>query len=148
MKSVNPYLNFNGNAEEAFNFYKSIFGGEFQAVQRLSDMPDTPGMPPMPESESKKIVHISLPIGKGNTLMASDVFDVFGQPKAEGNNVHQSLEAESKEEADKIFEALSKGGSITMPLAIQFWGSYYGMLTDKFGIQWMMSFNSASSALQ
>jgi PhnB protein len=141
MKSVNPYIYFNGSAEEAFNFYKSIFGGEFQAVQRLSDMPDSPEMPPMPESEKKKIVHISLPIGKGNVLMASDVFAVFGQSKAEGNNVHLSLEADSKKEADQIFSALAAGGQITMPLANQFWGSYYGMLTDKFGIQWMMSFN-------
>jgi PhnB protein len=141
MKSVNPYLNFNGNAEEAFNFYKKVFGGEFQAVQRLSDMPDTPGMPPMPESERKKIVHISLPIGKSNMLMASDVFEAFGQGKVAGNNVHLSLEAETKEEADKIFNALAAGGEITMPMATQFWGAYYGMLTDKFGILWMMSFN-------
>ena len=142
MKSVNPYLNFNGNAEEAFNFYKSIFGGEFQAVQRLSDMPASEGMPPMPESEKKKIIHISLPIGKGNVLMASDVFEAFGQSKVQGDNVHLSLEADTKEEADKVFNALSAGGgNVTMPLAVQFWGSYYGMLTDKFGIQWMMSFN-------
>ena len=141
MKSVNPYLNFNGNAEEAFNFYKSVFGGEFQAVQRLSDMPAEPGTPPMPESEKKKIIHISLPIGKTNMLMASDVFAAFGQEKVAGNNVHLSLEAESKEEADRIFNALSKGGNVTMPLATQFWGSYYGQVTDKFGILWMMSFN-------
>jgi len=141
MKSVNPYLNFNGNAEEAFNFYKTVFGGEFQAVQRLSDMPETPGMPPMAESERKKIVHISLPIGKANMLMASDVFEGYGQGKVAGNNVHLSLEAETKAEADKIFNALSAGGKVTMPLGLQFWGAYYGMLTDKFGILWMMSFN-------
>jgi PhnB protein len=142
MKSVNPYLNFNGNTEEAFNFYKSIFGGEFQAIQRLSDMPADEGLPPMPASEKNKIIHISLPLGKGNVLMGSDVFEAFGHEKVQGNNVHLSLVAETKEEADKIFKALSAdGGKITMPLADQFWGSYYGMLTDKFGIQWMMSFN-------
>ncbi len=142
MKSVNPYLNFNGNTEEAFNFYKSIFGGEFQAIQRLSDMPADEGLPPMPASGKNKIIHISLPLGKGNVLMGSDVFEAFGHEKVQGNNVHLSLVAETKEEADKIFKALSAdGGKITMPLADQFWGSYYGMLTDKFGIQWMMSFN-------
>ena len=141
MNSVNPYLYFNGNAEEAFNFYKSVFGGSFQAVQRLSDMPDTPGAPPLPDSEKKKLVHIALPLGKGNMLMGSDVFEAFGQTKVAGNNAHLCLVPETKQEADKVFNDLSAGGKVTMPIAMQFWGAYYGMLTDKFGIQWMVSYN-------
>lgn len=141
MATVNPYLNFNGNTEEAFNFYKSIFGGGFLTLQRFKDLPDIPGKEKMSESDKEKIMHISLPIGQRNVLMATDVLESLGRPKAEGNNFYISINAESKEEAAKLFNGLSAGGNIEMPLGDAFWGAYFGMLTDKFGIQWMVNYD-------
>ena len=138
MATVNSYLNFNGNTEEAFNFYKSVFGGEFITVQRFKDTPEAGRIP---ASEQEKIMHIALPIGKGNTLMATDALESMGHPLTVGNNFYLSISAESEKEADKFFKALSAGGKVTVPLAKAFWGAYFGMFTDKFGIQWMVNYD-------
>ena len=140
MANINPYLNFNGNTEEAFNFYKLVFGGEFATVMRFGD---TPGCDEMPVSESDKgkIMHIALPIGNGNVLMATDALESMGQKLTEGNNFSISVSADSREEADKLFGGLSEGGKVEMPLADAFWGAYFGMLQDKFGIRWMVSYD-------
>jgi PhnB protein len=138
MKAINPYLNFPGTAEEAFNFYKSIFGGDFiGGINRFKDMPESDKIP---ENEKDKIMHISLPIGNGNILMASDSLESMGYKVTAGTNFHLTIEAESKEEADKFFKDLSEGGKITMPMEDTFWGAYFGMLTDKFGINWMVDY--------
>ena len=137
MAILNPYLNFAGNTEEAFNFYKSVFGGDFKFVQRFKD---TPEGGKVPANEKDKIMHVALPVGKGNTLMATDALESMGQKLKPGNNFYLSLEAESKEEADKLFKGLSADGKISQPLADAFWGAYFGMLTDKFGIQWMVNY--------
>lgn len=142
MASLNPYLNFDGNTEEAFNFYKSVFGGEFAAIMRISDMPPQPGAPALPENEKNRIMHISLPIGKGTVLMASDILPSMGHKLTVGNNFYISIDAESKDEADRIFNALSAGGKVEMPISDMFWGSYWGAFKDKFNIQWMVSFSN------
>jgi PhnB protein len=139
MATINPYLNFNGNTEEAFNFYKSVFGGEFTAFQRFKDIPDIPGGKEVSESDKEKIMHVALPIGQDNVLMATDVLESMGQSLTVGNNFYISINAESKEEADKLFNGLSEDGQIEMPLADAFWGAYFGMFTDKFGIKWMVN---------
>jgi PhnB protein len=136
MPTINPYLIFNGNTEEAFNFYKSVFGGEFLAVQRFKDTPEGGKLSP---SQKEKLMHISLPIGKGNILMAGDALESMGLVSF-GNNFHLALEVDSKEEADKLFKELSAGAKIELPIADTFWGAYFGMLTDKFGIEWMVSY--------
>lgn len=141
MVKINPYLNFGGNCFEAFEFYKSIFGGEFPYVGRFSDMPPQEGMPELSQEDSQKIMHISLPVGQ-DMLMGSDTGGEWAPPLATGNNVHLSISTDSREEADRIFNALAEGGKITMPLADTFWGDYFGMLTDRFGINWMMSYNA------
>lgn len=138
MATVNPYLNFNGNTEEAFNFYKSVFGGEFLAIQRFKD---TPEEEKLSASDGEKIMHIALPIGKGNILMGTDALESMGRQLIPGNNYYLSLSAESKAEADKLFKALSDGGEVSIPISDMFWGAYFGMLTDKFGIQWMVGFD-------
>lgn len=137
MATLNPYLNFAGNAEEAFNFYKSIFGTEFTALQRLGE---TPEASKFSKDDQKKLMHVALPIGKGNVLMASDVPESMGFKVNAGNNVRLSIEADSKEEATKVFEGLSKGGKVGQPLSDTFWGAHFGMLTDKFGIHWMVNY--------
>jgi PhnB protein len=138
MAALNPYLNFTDKTEEAFNFYKSVFGGEFQMVMRFKDSPpEFRG----PESEHNKIMHIALPIGKNNILMGSDSPEHMGSV-VNGNSVHISITADNKEEADKLFNGLSAGGNVIMPMADAFWGSYFGMFTDKFGISWMISYDS------
>jgi PhnB protein len=138
MAILNPYLSFEGNTEEAFNFYKSIFGGEFAILQRFKD---TPEAGTVPEKEKNKIMHVSLPIGNGNTLMATDALESMGQKLTVGNNIQLSVSADSEAETDKIFNGLSAGGKVTMPLSKTFWGSYFGMCTDKFGVQWMVSYD-------
>ncbi|MFI5188587.1 MAG: VOC family protein [Chitinophagales bacterium] len=137
MKTVNPYLNFPGTAEEAFNFYKSVFGGEFTTLQRFKDTPE--GSRASAE-DANKIMHVSMPLGKGNILMATDAVESMGHSVTPGNNFHLTIETESEEEANKLFSGLSAGGKPTMPMAKTFWGAYFGMLTDKFGIQWMISY--------
>ena len=138
MAKINPYLNFNGDTEAAFNFYKSVFGGEFITLQRFKDIPDLPGGEMMSEKEKEGIMHVALPIGD-NILMATDVLPSLGHPMAAGNNISISIDTASREEADTLFNKLSDGGKIDMPLQVMFWGAYYGMCTDKFGIQWMVN---------
>lgn len=137
MKALNPYLNFEGNTEEAFNFYKSVFGGEFVTVQRFKDTPEAGNIP---EADRNKLMHIALPIGQ-NILMGTDATESMGFKLIEGNNFSLSVSTDSEEETDRIFSKLSQGGQVTMPLDKVFWGSYFGMLKDKFGIQWMVSYD-------
>ncbi len=136
MATLNPYLNFNGNCEEAFEFYKSVFGGEFVTIMRFKDMPPEH---PYSENEAENIVHVSLPIGGGTILMGSDVPESVEKATI-GTNIFISISTESEVETDKIFNELSPGGKVFMPVGKTFWGSYFGMLADKFGIQWMVSF--------
>lgn len=140
MTTVNVYLTFNGNCLEAFNFYKSVFGGEFPYVGRYKDMPAEGGNPCLPE-DNEKIMHISLPISQETMIMGSDTGGEWASSFAQGNNFSLSLTADSKESADRLFNSLSAGGTVTMPMASAFWGDYFGMFTDKFGINWMVSFN-------
>lgn len=137
MALINPYINFNGNTEEAFNFYKSVFGGEFATIMRFGDMPN----PNISESEKNKIMHIALPIGK-NVLMGNDVPEFMGRVNENENRSKISIGAESREEADKLFNGLSAGGNIEMPIGDSSWGSYFGMFRDKYGIEWMVDFDS------
>jgi PhnB protein len=141
MATVNVYLTFNGNCEEAFNFYKSVFGGEFPSIGRFKDMPPQPGQPAMPAEAMDKIMHVSLPVSKETMLMGSDTGGEWAANYKEGNNFSISINAGSKEEADKLFNGLSAGGQVTMPMNNTFWGAYFGMFTDKFGINWMVNFD-------
>lgn len=136
MISVNPYLNFQGNTEDAFNFYKSVFGGEFLVLQRFSD---TPHGANMPENERGKIMHISLQIAPGSYLMGTDALESMGQKFKIGDNFSLAIAPGSEAEADTIFSKLAEGGTVVMPLEKVFWNAYFGMLTDKFGIQWMVN---------
>jgi PhnB protein len=136
MAKLNPYLNFDGTCEEAFRFYKIVFGGEF--LGDIHKMKDIPGMD-IPEEAKNRVMHVALPVGN-DLLMGSDVFP--GQPFVQGNNNYISLFPESREEADRLFGALSESGEIEMPMADQFWGDYFGSLKDKFGICWMINYNS------
>ncbi len=138
MLAFNPYLNFAGNTEEAFNFYQSVFGGEFVMLQRFKDMP---GGPEMSEADQNKIMHISLPIGGGTILMGTDTLESMGQHLTVGTNFSIAIGTSAKEEANTIFNALSAGGKIEMPIGDTFWGAYFGMFTDKFGIQWMVNYD-------
>jgi PhnB protein len=138
MALVNPHINFNGNAEEAFNFYKAVFGGEFAIIMRFKDMASAEF--PVAENEADKIMHIALPIGK-NVLMANDVPESMGRVNENENRSKISIGAESREEADKLFTGLSAGGSVEVPIAGSPWGSYFGMFRDKFGIEWMVDFD-------
>jgi len=139
MTKLNIYLNFAGEAEEAFNFYKSIFKGDFTSVVRFKDM-QMQGID-IPKEHENKIMHIALPIGKDDSLMASDALESMGHKLVNGNNVYISVRPESKEEADRIFTALSADGTIEMQIADQAWGDYYGSLKDKFGILWMVNYS-------
>ena len=138
MAAFNPYLNFNGNTEEAFNFYKSVFSGEFATIVRFRDVP---GNENMPTDVLDKIMHIALPIGNGNMLMATDSLESLGQKLVQGNNHYLIISTGSKEEADDIYSKLSVNGKIEMPLSDTFWGAYYGAFTDQFGIQWMINYD-------
>lgn len=139
MATTNTYLNFNGNCEEAFNFYKAVFGGEFTFIGRYGEMPESEDYK-VPDTDKNKIMHISLPVGT-SVLMGSDSGGDWAPAFKQGNNFSVSITAYSKEEADNLFNALGEKGQITAPLHVSFWGDYFGMLTDKFGINWMMSFN-------
>jgi len=138
MALINPHVNFNGNAEEAFKFYRSVFGGEFAKVMRFKDLSNTEF--PMAAHEAEKIMHIALPIGK-NVLMGNDVPEFMGKTNENENRSKISISAASKEEADKFFNGLSAGGQIEMPIAESPWGSYFGMFRDKYGIEWMVDFD-------
>ena len=137
MALINPHVNFNGNAQEAFNFYKSVFGGEFAQVIRFKEM-SSPEFP-IAEKEANKIMHITLPIGK-NLLMGNDVPESMGRTNENENRSKISISAESREEADKIFYGLSAGGQIEFPMGDSPWGSYFGSFRDKYGIEWMVDF--------
>ena len=138
MAQINPYINFNGNAEEAFNFYKSVFGGEFAMIMRFKDISSPEN--PISEKEADKIMHIALPIGK-NVLMANDVPESMGKVNEMENRSKISVSTESKKEADKIFNGLSAGGTIEVPIEGSPWGSYFGMFRDKYGIEWIVDFD-------
>ena len=138
MALINPHINFNGNAEEAFNFYKSVFGGEFARIMRFKDLANTEF--PVAENEANKIMHIALPIGN-SILMANDVPAILGRTNENENRSKIVISAESKEEAIKLFNGLSAGGQIEMPIDDSPWGSYFGMFRDKYGIEWMVDYD-------
>jgi len=140
MATVNIYLTFNGNCEEAFKFYQSVFGGEFPYIGRFKDMPAGEG-PKLKPGEENRIMHVSLPISKETILMGCDTGGEWASGYLQGNNFSISINADSKEEAEKLFKGLSTGGKVTMPLSKTFWSECFGMLTDKFGISWMVSFD-------
>jgi PhnB protein len=139
MAHINPHINFNGNAEEAFTFYKSVFGGEFAKIMRFKDL-SSPEFP-VAKNEANKIMNIALPIGK-SILMANDVPEILGRTNENENRSKIVISAESKEEADKLFNGLSAGGQIEMPISDSPWGSFFGMFRDKYGIEWMVDFDS------
>lgn len=139
MTTINPYLTFNGTCEEAFNFYKSVFGGDFPYLGRFKDMPENPKYP-VAEADKEKIMHVSLPISKETVLMGSDISEAYGKV-TKGDNFSISVNTDSIEETTRIFNELSAGGKVTMPLNKTFWGAYFGMFTDKFGIHWMVNCN-------
>lgn len=143
MALINPHINFNGNAEEAFTFYKSVFGGEFTKVVRFKDLASDEF--PVAENEQNKIMHIALPIGKSNVLMANDVPDVLGKVNEKEHRSKISISTESKEEANKLFNGLSAGGDVEMPMEDSPWGTYFGMFRDKYGIEWMVEFDTQAN---
>lgn len=137
MATINPHINYNGNAEEAFTFYKSVFGGEFERIIRFKELSNTEH--PISEKEANKIMHIALPIGNC-LLMGNDVPEFLGQTNENENRSKIAIVAESKEEADKLFNGLSAGGQVEMPIGDSPWGSYFGMFRDKYGVEWMVDF--------
>jgi PhnB protein len=136
MKQIDLYLHFNGNAETAMNFYKKVFGGEFTSFQRYGDVP---GSEKMSGTDHQKLIHVSLPLTEHTHLMASDLVTKMDERISFGNNYHICLQAASEKEADKLFAALSAEGKIEMPMARTFWGDYFGMCLDQFGVQWMIN---------
>ena len=140
MAIINPHINFNGNAEEAFTFYRSVFGGEFTKLVRLKELA-SPEFP-VDEKDANKILHIALPIGKTNKLMGNDIPEFMGKVNENENRSKIAINTESKEEADKLFNGLSAGGSIEMPISDSPWGTYFGMFRDKYGIEWMVEFDA------
>lgn len=142
MAKINPYLHFGGNTEEAFDFYKSVLGGEFTRLVRYNDMPPSDDYK-MPEEHLNKIMYVALPVGEGNVLMGSDAIMESAERKfTVGDNFHISISADNEEEADRLFNGLSAGGKDEMSMAHSPWGSYFGMLRDQFGIQWTVEFAS------
>ena len=140
MARTSTYLNFPRNTDAAFNFYKSVFGGDFAGgVARFGDMPAQEGAPPLAESDNNLIMHIELPILGGHVLMGTDAPESFGFTVNFGNNIYINLEPDSRIETDRLFAALSAGGKVGMPLQDMFWGAYFGSCTDKFGVQWMFN---------
>lgn len=144
MAKTSTYLNFSRNTEEAFNFYKSVFGGDFVdgKINRFGEIPEMEGMPPIAETDKNLVMHISLPILGGHLLMGTDAPDSMGFKVNQGNNVYISLHPDSQLEADQLFAKLTEGGVVEMPMQDMFWGDYYGSLTDKFGIRWMVNYSS------
>ena len=139
MTTINPWINFNGNAEEAFTFYRSVFGGEFTKIIRFKDIASSEF--PVSEIDAEKIMLIALPIGKSNMLMANDIPEIMGQVNENENRSKISISTESKEEADKLFNGLSAGGTVEGPMGDSPWGSYFGMFRDKYGIEWIIEFS-------
>jgi PhnB protein len=145
MAGVSTYLNFARNTEDAFNFYKSVFGTEFEGeITRFGSIPTMEGQPPIAEEDKNLVMHVTLPILGGHRLMGTDAPESMGFTVNQGNNVYISLHPDSREEADKLFAALSAGGEIEMEMADQFWGDYFGSFTDKFGIRWMINHSTRS----
>lgn len=140
MTQINPYLNFPGTCEEAFNFYKSVFGGEFPFISRYKDMPPSDGEH-APQLDGEKIMHISLPLSNGGVLMGSDVDGKWNSGEGFVAGIQLSISTDSEEEAKRIFSGLSAGGKITMPLDKMFWGALFGMFIDKFGVAWMVNYD-------
>lgn len=141
MARTNTYLNFARSTEEVFGFYKSVFGTEYSCdIARFGDIPPQDGMPPLAEQDKNLIMHIELPIVGGHVLMGTDAPESLGFKVNIGNNTHLSLEPDTKEETQRLFDALSEGGKVTMPLDVMFWGAFYGSCTDKYGVQWMFNF--------
>ncbi len=140
MTTINPWINFNGNAEEAFTFYQSVFGGECTKIIRFKDLASAEF--PVPEKEANKIMYIALPIGNGNVLIANDVPEFMGAVNEKENRSKISIRTESKEEADRLFEGLSVGGEVEGPMSDSPWGSYAGMFRDKYGIEWIVEYDS------
>ena len=141
MASVSPYLNFSRNTEEAFNFYKSVFGGAFFGgkIMRFRDIPEMPGTPPLAEADKDLVMHVELRILNSHTLMGTDAPESMGFQVHHGNNYHINLQPDTREETKKLFDQLSAGGKVTMELQDMFWGDYFGSCTDRFGIQWMFN---------
>lgn len=140
MSRVSTYLNFSNNTEEAFAFYKSVFGGDFNGgIARFGDIPPAEGMPQIAEKDKNLIMHIELPILGGHVLMGTDAPESMGFKVDKGNNIHLNLEPDTRAETKRLFDALSSGGKITMELQTMFWGAYYGSCIDKFGVQWMFN---------
>lgn len=138
MPKLNSYLNFDGNAEEALNFYKSVFGGEFHGG--IMRMGGAPGSENLTDAEKNRVMHVALPITGGDVLMASDIMSSAGQKLVMGNNNYICISPESREEADRLFEGLSEGGEVEMPMEDQFWGDYFGSFKDKYGVCWMINY--------
>lgn len=139
MATVSTYLNFNRNCEEAFNFYKSIFGGEFSRdISRYGDAPTAEGMPAIPEEDKNLVMNVGLNILGGHNIMGSDACEWVGQKYIAGNHIYLTLVPDTRAEADRLFNALSEGGKVEMPMQEMFWGDYYGSFTDKYGIGWMI----------
>ena len=141
MARVSTYLNFSRNTEEAFNFYKSVFGGEFggPGIARFKDIPPSSDAPQLPESDKELVMHVELPIIGGHVLMGTDAPESMGFQVNTGNNIHINLEPDTRAETKKLFDGLSSGGKVTMELQDMFWGAYFGSCTDKYGIQWMLN---------
>lgn len=135
---LNPYLNFDGNAEEAFRFYQSVFGGELY----IQKMTAAPGFENLTESERNRCMHIALPLASSQALMASDILPSMGHSLQTGNNNYISISTDSREEADRLFDGLSRNGAVEMPMTDMFWGDYYGSFKDQFGVCWMISHKS------
>ncbi|AYL97955.1 VOC family protein [Mucilaginibacter celer] len=140
MRTINPWINFNGNAEEAFTFYKSVFGGEFSKIVRFKDLASDEFQ--VPEHEAEKVMHIALPIGKHNVLVANDVPEFMGRVSENENRSKIYVVAESREEADHVFNGLSAGGEVEGPIGDSPWGTYAGMFRDKYGIEWIVEFDA------
>ena len=140
MASTSTYLNFVRNTEDAFNFYKSVFGTEFNGhIARFGDIPPQEGMPPIPDADRNLVMHIELPIVGGHKLMGTDAPESMGFKVNVGNNVHINLQPDSRAETKRLFEKLSAGGEVTMELQDMFWGDYFGSCTDKYGVNWMVN---------
>lgn len=145
MSRVSTYLNFTRRTEEAFAFYRSVFGGDYTGpVHRFADMPPAPGQPPLAEADRQLVMHVELPILAGHVLMGTDAPESMGFRLVAGNNVHINLEPDTRAETERLFHALAEGGEVEMPLQDMFWGAYFGSLRDRFGVQWM--FNCAQRA--
>ena len=141
---IHPYLNFDGKSEQAFRFYEKALGGKLTEIHRFGTMPGS-GME-LTKEQQNRVMHVGLALPDGQMIMASDTIEGMSPPRKEGNSYSISLHPDSREEADRIFKALSDGGKVEMPMADQFWGDYYGAMTDRFGVNWMINYNAQTAA--